>query len=135
MNQITVAGNISATRYNDTGKMPRLSFGIADRRWSPRDNERITQWFECTIYGKKATALNKLLERGTYVVVQGSMRLRKYEKDGGTHTYVGVYVQEMEFRKQGLNAKPNHAEGVSEFDPEAMDRPFSISTRRRDPQS
>lgn len=80
MQQITIAGRIGKDAEPDREKdRVRFSVAVDDRRGG---GEKVTVWYECTLYGKRGTALMPHLTKGTVVSVAGKLRTW-VKKDGG----------------------------------------------------
>ena len=71
-----------------------------------------TNYFNCTIFGRRAEALHKYLTKGTQVAVDGSLRFSKWEQDGQTRTKVEVHVNEFQFMGGGRDGgnRPSDAD-------------------------
>jgi single-stranded DNA-binding protein len=108
--------------------MPRLQFAIADTWWNKRDGKEETAWVSCTVFGARALGLRPLLEKGTYVCVQGTIRQRKWEDEQEgvkvQHHGFSVMVREMTFRNTKRIELPRdplrHDDGVVPFDPSLL---------------
>lgn len=48
-----------------------------DDKWQER-----AEWHSCTVWGKRAEGLAKILVKGSQILVEGSLRTSSYEKDG-----------------------------------------------------
>jgi single-strand DNA-binding protein len=94
MNSLTIAGNLgkdAEIRTMPNGD-PVASFSVADSQG--RDKPSI--WWNCQIFGKRATALAPYLLKGQQVTVCGSVTEREWtDKDGGKRKSMDVRVQEL----------------------------------------
>ena len=76
MNLIVLSGNITKdiiVNQTSAGK-PVCNFSIAvNRKYKTQDGEKITDFFDCTAFGKTADFLGQYLEKGCKVIVTGSM--------------------------------------------------------------
>ena len=52
--------------------------------------ERSTDFFDCTAFGKTASAICQFMKKGKEIIVVGSMESSTSEKDGQKRTYWGV---------------------------------------------
>ena len=76
-----------------------------DTGWG--DN-KTTSWWTCTLFGKRAEAAGKHLDKGRWVTVNGEPSLRTYEKrDGSTGFSLEVKVSDWAFcgPKEGAPAQ------------------------------
>jgi single-strand DNA-binding protein len=79
MKQITIAGNIgkdAELRSTPNGdKVAGFSVAVETRD----KGEKGTQWFDVSIWGKRADALSQYLTKGSRVCVVGDLGTREYE--------------------------------------------------------
>lgn len=97
MKQITIAGRTGKdAELRRTGEGdPVLSFSVAvDDGYGDRKS---TMWFDCSVWGKRATALEPHLSKGSAVTIVGD--LGKREHDG--KTYLTVRVSELTMQGGG----------------------------------
>ena len=94
MNSITVAGNLGKDmeiRTMPNGD-PVGSFSVADSQG--RDKPSI--WWNCQLFGKRATALQPYLVKGQQVTVCGSVTEREWtDKDGQKRKSMDIRVNEI----------------------------------------
>lgn len=108
INQVSIAGNL--TREPELratqGGTAVLSFGIAvnDRRKNSSGQwEEVPNFFECVIFGNRATALSDILTKGMKVAIAGKLHYSSWEKDGQKHSKVDIIANEVELMQ---NRKP-----------------------------
>lgn len=89
LNRVTLLGNLGADPELRFGQGPetavlRLRLATTDSYLDKRSNERKerTEWHNVVIFGKRAEALQKLLVKGSRVLVEGRIKTTSYEKDG-----------------------------------------------------
>lgn len=91
MKQITIAGRTGKAgelRRTQNGD-PVLGFSVAvDDGYG---ENKSTMWFDCSIWGKRATALEPHIGKGASVTVVGDLGRREYEG----RTYLTVNVREI----------------------------------------
>ena len=77
-----------------------LSFGVAvnDRRKNPQTGEweDYPNFVDCTLFGKRAEALEQYLSKGAKVAIEGRLHYSSWEKDGQRRSKLGVIVDEIE---------------------------------------
>ena len=97
MKQITIAGRTGKAgelRRTQSGD-PVLSFSVAvDDGYG---ENKSTIWFDCSVWGKRATALEPHIGKGTSLTVVGDLGRREY--DG--KTYLTVNVRELTLQGGG----------------------------------
>lgn len=125
INRVIVSGNLTRdieVRETASG-MPVGNFGIAvnDRR---RNNatgewEDVPNFFDCTLFGKRAESLQGYIGKGSKVAVEGKLRWSQWERDGQKRSKVEIVVDDVEImsamsesRAQSVSqgARPN--EGI-----------------------
>lgn len=113
VNQVALVGNLTrdVELRVTQGGTPVLSFGIAvnDRRKNASGQwEDVPNFFECVIFGNRATALSGILTKGMKVAVAGKLHYSSWEKDGQKHSKVDIIAQEIELMQ---NRKPQQQQG------------------------
>lgn len=108
INQVSITGNL--TREPELratqGGTAVLSFGIAvnDRRKNSSGQwEDVPNFFECVIFGNRATSLSDILTKGMKVAIAGKLHYSSWEKDGQKHSKVDIIANDIEImqnRKQ-----------------------------------
>lgn len=107
INKVMLVGNLTRDpeirrTANDTAV---LSFGMAvnerirngdSGEWTDRPN-----YFDCTMFGKRAEKLCEMLAKGQKVAIEGKLRWNQWEKDGQKRSKVEVVVDELEFMSRG----------------------------------
>lgn len=112
INKVMVTGNL--TRDAELRTTPSgtaiLTFGIAvnDRRRNQNGEwEDYANFVDCTMFGRRAEALQKYLQKGVKVAIEGRLHYSSWEKDGQRRSKLDVTVDELEFmssRKDGTAA-------------------------------
>lgn len=111
INRVNISGNL--TRDPElratAGGMQVLSFGVAvnDRtknqqtgEWEDRPN-----FVDCTMFGRRAEALSRILRKGMKVAIEGKLRYSSWEKDGQKRSKLEVIPDEVEL----MSGQPQHA--------------------------
>ena len=108
MNTITIAGNTGKAaelRHTQKGE-PVLGFSLADSRKLP-NGEKVTTWFECSIWGARAEKLLPYIGKGVPVTVVGTFYPREYtDKNGAPRISYDVRVQEIALHGKKYEDKP-----------------------------
>lgn len=61
-----------------------------------------TNWFRCSIWGKRATSLQPYMKKGNQIFVTGQLTLREYtNKDGEKRISPEVRVEQIDFASSG----------------------------------
>jgi single-strand DNA-binding protein len=79
-----------------TQKMARFSMAT-NEQYVDRKGERqsSTEWHNIVAWGKSAELVEKLLQKGTEVVVEGKIATRSYEKDGTKRSATEIVLSEL----------------------------------------
>lgn len=101
MNRAILIGNLGADpelRFTQGGQ-PVLSMRLATTEKyqdkSGAKQER-TDWHSLTLWGKRAEALSKILNKGDRIAVEGRIQYRDWEKDGVKRTSTDINVTDVE---------------------------------------
>ena len=92
MNKFVVTGNLTKDaelNYSQNGK-PYCKFTLANNE-GYGDNKK-TNFFNCTLWGKGGESLSQYLTKGKKIVVSGSVNINTYEKDGEKKNFTEVVV-------------------------------------------
>ena len=103
INRVIISGNLTRDPElrSTAGGMPVLGFGVAvnDRR----KNQQTGEWedypnfVDCTMFGARAEALSRYLNKGTKVSIEGKLRWSQWEREGQKRSKIEVIVDELEF--------------------------------------
>ena len=97
MNKIIFNGNLGKdselTMAKNTGKAI-LKFSVAVAKGYKKEDG--TNWFNCVMFGDRAEKLAQYLTKGTKVIIEGSVQLGNYEKDGVKHYTTDIFVNNVE---------------------------------------
>jgi single-strand DNA-binding protein len=112
VNKVIIVGNLGAdpeTRYTPSGDaVTNLRVATTDK-WKDKASGEMkeqTEWHRIAFFGRLAEVAGEYLKKGSQVYVEGSLRTRKYEKDGQTHysTEIRGDVMQMLGRREGGGA-------------------------------
>jgi single-strand DNA-binding protein len=97
------------------------SFSIATSTVSNRNGERKehTEWHNCVAFKSTASIVEKYVQKGSQLLVEGSVRTREYEKDGQKRYSTEVIVDRLTM--------------VGKGDKPAVDAPVAKSGKKSDP--
>jgi single-strand DNA-binding protein len=101
LNRVTLFGNVGADpelRVTPSGQSV-LKIRLATSE-SYLDKNRVrqekTEWHSVVVWGKRAEALGKIVEKGSRILVEGSIAYRSYEdKDGNKRYSTDISAQEV----------------------------------------
>ena len=103
MNKLIVIGNVGRDpemRYTPSGQAV-TSFSVAsNHRYKTASGEQReeTEWFNCQAWGKLAEVCNQYLVKGSQVYLEGRLRSRTYQTQGGETRFSNdVTISEFQF--------------------------------------
>ena len=100
MQALIIAGNVgkdAVLRKTGSGDSV-LGFSLAVDNGKDRDgNKRETTWYDCSIWGKRADALESYITKGCKLTLQGRPTVRAHEGKA----YLGISVNELTFMGGG----------------------------------
>lgn len=117
MNHCYLSGNLTRDvelRSTQSGTQV-LTFGIAvnDRKKDPSSGEWIDvpNFFDCTIFGKRADSLSRILHKGMKVAIEGKLRWSSYQdKSGQKRSKVEIIVDDIEFMSRQGDSKAQNSQ-------------------------
>lgn len=133
VNKVIIVGNLGAdpeTRYTPSGDaVTNLRVATTDK-WKDKASGEMkeqTEWHRVAFFGRLAEVAGEYLKKGSQVYIEGSLRTRKYDKDGQTHysTEIRGDTMQMLGRREGGGA-PREDRGESaprSSAPAAADKP------------
>lgn len=93
---VTAVGNLGRDpETREVGDTSVCSFSVACNR--KEKGEESTDWYNVDAWGKLGELCQKYLAKGRQVVVVGSLRQRKYEKDGAERTSLDIRATDVTF--------------------------------------
>ena len=122
-------GQDPKTTYMPNGNaVANISIAVGEQ-WRDKageKQERVT-WVNVVAFGKLAEIMAQYTSRGSRIYLSGSLRTRKWEKDGQTHYTTEIVAKEMQLldRREGGADKPQQQTDPGGFDDfEDPDIPF-----------
>ena len=115
INRVVISGNLTRDPElrSTAGGTSVMGFGVAVNE--RRKNNQTGEWedypnfVDCTMFGKRAEALEQYLSKGTKVAIEGRLHYSSWEKDGQKRSKLDVTVDEIEFmapREDGDGGRP-----------------------------
>jgi single-strand DNA-binding protein len=104
---LIVLGNVGKSEIRTTTngtKVASFSVAVSEKR-KGEDN---TTWFNCIAFDKTAEVVERYVQKGSKVLVQGRIATRSYEKDGETK-YVWEVVADRLSLESPKESGGNHA--------------------------
>lgn len=124
LNLIQVIGRLGddpVIRYT-ADKKPIANLSVATTEtWKDKDGKKqeFTEWHKVVCFGKLAEICGEYLKKGQLVYFQGSMKTRKYQKDGVDHYAAEIHAAEMKMlggKGNGGNAGAGNSAPGDDFE-------------------
>ena len=102
VNRVIIIGNIGQdpeTKFLPSGEaVTNLSVATSESWKDKNSGERKdrVEWNRVVAFGKLAEIISELCHKGSKVYLSGSLRTRKWEKDGQTHYTTEIVAKEMQ---------------------------------------
>ena len=104
INTVVVAGRLGAdpriTEFESGGKAAQFSIAVTERGYKRQDGTEVperTEWIRVeTGHTGIAGVVEKYLKKGSFVVIDGRLRNREWEKDGVKHYATVVLIENLE---------------------------------------
>lgn len=97
-NKIILIGNLTSNpepKSLSNGKV-LVNFGLAVKREGKGENAK-TDFINCTAWDERAETIAQHLTKGRNVMIEGQLRIEKYEKEGITKQNVFIEVNNFKF--------------------------------------
>ena len=114
INRVAISGNLTRdAELRQAGETPVLALGVAVNE--RRKNRQSGEWedranfFDVSLFGRRAEALAQYMTKGTKVAVEGRLRYESWEDgDGKRRSRVGIVADEVEFmsRREDAPSRP-----------------------------
>ncbi|WP_416410490.1 single-stranded DNA-binding protein SSB1 [Pantoea sp. App145] len=117
VNKVILVGNLGQdpeVRYMPNGGAVANITLATSESWRDKqtgENKEITEWHRVVLFGKLAEVAGEYLRKGSQVYIEGQLRTRKWQDQGGQDRYtteivvnVGGTMQMLGGRQQGANA-------------------------------
>ena len=125
INKVLISGNLTRDaeiRATNTGSAV-LSFTVAvnDRRRDQDGEWRdFPNYVDCSLFGKRATAIEQYMTKGIKVAIEGKLRFSKWERDGEKRSKLEVIVDEIEFMSRQARQDEPERPPAQMFNPEEI---------------
>ncbi|WP_289367722.1 single-stranded DNA-binding protein SSB1 [Pantoea stewartii] len=124
VNKVILVGNLGQdpeVRYMPNGGAVANITLATSESWRDKqtgENKEITEWHRVVLFGKLAEVAGEYLRKGSQVYIEGQLRTRKWQDQGGQERYttevvvnVGGTMQMLGGRQQGGNAPAGGGQG------------------------
>lgn len=140
INRVILFGNLGAA---PDLRMSQAGLGILHLRLATTESwfdkastsrQERTEWHDVTVFGPRAEALARILQKGDSVLVEGGLRTSSYEKDGVKRYRTEVLAREVCLggRRRG-SSPPVEAEVLAQLDELPTEELTPSARARRSP--
>ena len=120
LNRVMLLGNLGADPELRFGQGPetavlRLRLATTESYFDRRTNERKerTDWHNVVVFGKRGEALQKILQKGATIFIEGRLQTGSYEKDGQKHYRTDIVATNVILAGRGSGAGREEGGGYS----------------------
>ena len=127
VNKVILVGNLGKdpeTRYMPSGEaVTNVTIATTDS-WKDKqsgEKKEATEWHRVVFFRRLAEIAGQYLKKGSQVYIEGSLKTRKYQKDGVDHYATEIVADSMQMldSRQGAGDAPRESGG------QGQQRPYS----------
>ncbi len=124
LNKVQIIGRLGQDpELREVGSSQVANFSVATtNKYKDRngDTQETTEWHRVSFWGRQAEVCADYMRKGQLVYIEGSLKTRKYEKDGETRSITSISGANFQFldwpgdrdeasgQKRGSYKKPNN---------------------------
>lgn len=118
VNRVTIIGHLGRdpeSRTFDSGDMVANLAVATSETWKDKntgEKKEATEWHRVNAHGKLAEICCQYLRKGSLVYIEGSLRTRKYQKDGVDHYATEIRADQMRM----LDRRQDGQQGAQGYD-------------------
>lgn len=99
MNKVTLLGRLTAdpelkVAQGNKGDFTIVNFSLAV---NDKNNRERVDFFRCVAFNKLGEIIDEYFNKGSRILINGSLKTETYEKDGKNNTIIKVVVDEFHF--------------------------------------
>lgn len=115
VNKVIIIGNLGADpearQFNNGGNVTNISVATSEQ-WTDKqsgEKKEATEWHRIVLFNRLGEIAAQYLRKGSKVYIEGSLRTRKYEKDGQDHYVTEIRADQMQMLDSiNEGQKPNN---------------------------
>lgn len=109
INNVALTGNLTrdAELKMTKSELAVLEFSIAvnDRKQVDGEWQDYPHYFACSLFGKRAESLAKILTKGTKVSITGKLQQDRWQQDGQYRSRVHIVVSDLDFMSKAATSE------------------------------
>lgn len=116
LNKVLLIGNVGQdpkiTTFRDGGKVANFTLATTERGFTTKDGRKVedsTEWHNVVVKNALVSVVEKFVQKGTALFVEGKIATRTYQDNSGQTRYVTEIIVT---NLQLLGSKPNPNGGV-----------------------
>ncbi|HUW64145.1 MAG TPA: single-stranded DNA-binding protein [Spirochaetia bacterium] len=113
LNRVILIGRLTRDpelRYTQSGIAVANMTVAVDRNFANRQGEKETDFIRIVVWRKQAETCANFLGKGRLVAVEGSLQIRKWEKDGVKHESAEVVADGVTFLDRAREGAPQQSQ-------------------------
>lgn len=125
VNKVIIIGHVGrdpeCRTFPDGGMVTNMAIATSET-WKDKqtgEKKELTEWNRVVVHGKLAEICSQYLCKGSLVYVEGSLRTRKYQKDGVDHYATEIRADQMRM----LDKRPEGGQAPAQRPQEAKQPP------------
>ncbi|MCH9730659.1 MAG: single-stranded DNA-binding protein [Actinomycetia bacterium] len=102
VNRVILIGNLGqdpeVRSFPDGGQVANFTLATSEQ-WKDKntgEKQERTEWNRCVARGRLAEIIGQYLRKGSKAYIEGSLRTRKYQKNGADHYTTEIMVRDMQ---------------------------------------
>ena len=115
VNRVIIIGNLGndpeARQFGNGGSVTNISVATSEQ-WTDKqsgEKRKATEWHRISLFNRLGEIAAQYLRKGSKVYIEGSLRTRKYEKDGQDHYVTEIRADQMQMLDGASEGqKPNN---------------------------
>ena len=102
VNKVIIIGNLGndpeARQFDNGGSVTNISVATSEQWTDKQSGEKreATEWHRIALFNRLGEIAAQYLRKGSKVYIEGSLRTRKYEKDGKDHYVTEIRADQMQ---------------------------------------
>ena len=123
MNKVHILGTITKDieiKYSQSGSAI-ANFGIAyNDSWKDQQGQKKEKahFFDVSVFGKQAETINQYFNKGSRILIEGSLDFQSWEKDGQKHSRVGIKMSGFSFIDRKSDAPQQGQQQNNQYNPQ-----------------